>query len=68
MSLDAFRRFHAQVQRDAELQALARNALRDGVEALVVLARLKGFEFNEDEMILALLEAPDAEPDDPQES
>ncbi len=54
MSIESLRNFYESVRSDPELEALATNALEDGPEALVVLGLLKGFEFTEEELLVAL--------------
>lgn len=54
MSTESLRKFYECVRSDPELEALATSALEDGPAALVVLGLLKGFEFTEEELLVAM--------------
>lgn len=54
MSIESLRKFYESVRSDPELEALATSALEDGPEALIVLGLLKGFEFTEEELSIAM--------------
>ncbi|WP_405030755.1 Nif11-like leader peptide family RiPP precursor [Pleomorphomonas sp. JP5] len=54
MSNKSLEAFYDRIRSDPELEALASSALGDGPEAIVVLGLLHGFEFTEEELVLAM--------------
>lgn len=56
MTNPALEAFYEKVRSNADLEAQATRALKDGPEALVIMARLEGFEFTEQELTAALSE------------
>lgn len=56
MTVEILKQFYAHVRANPELEAQASRALEEGPEALVLLARLEGFAFTEQELSAALSE------------
>ncbi|UNK39979.1 Nif11-like leader peptide family natural product precursor (plasmid) [Shinella sp. H4-D48] len=54
MSIAALEQFYDKVRSDANLESEAATALAEGASAVVELAAREGFDFSEDELIIAL--------------